>query len=87
MDVYYGNKNPTIMHYFSATRLVITATDRGTPRLDGSATLTVIITDLNDNSPMIPLPREIRVPEGKSFTEDLIIPHIITTGRMLMVAQ
>ncbi|XP_019750237.1 protocadherin-16-like [Hippocampus comes] len=45
------------------TKLVVTATDRGTPRLAGSATLTVIIIDLNDNRPMIPLPREIRVPE------------------------
>lgn len=49
-----------------ALRLVVTATDRGTPRLAGSATLTVIITDLNDNSPMIPLPQEIHVPESKS---------------------
>lgn len=46
------------------------ATDRGTPRLAGSATLTVIIIDLNDNSPTIPLPREIRVPEGKSTSDD-----------------
>lgn len=52
----------------SGYRLVITATDRGAPRLAGSATLTVIIIDLNDNSPMIPLPREIHVPEGKIFT-------------------
>lgn len=49
-----------------ALRLVVTATDRGSPRLAGSATLTVIITDLNDNSPMIPLPQEIHVPESKS---------------------
>ncbi|KAM9811387.1 protocadherin-16-like [Syngnathus typhle] len=48
---------------WTQTKLVVTATDRGTPRLAGSATLTVIIVDLNDNSPMIPLPREIRVPE------------------------
>ncbi|XP_077397746.1 protocadherin-16-like [Festucalex cinctus] len=48
---------------WTQTKLVVTATDRGTPRLAGSATLTVIIIDLNDNSPMIPLPREIRVPE------------------------
>lgn len=48
-----------------ALRLVVTATDRGSPRLAGSATLTVIITDLNDNSPMIPLPQEIHVPESK----------------------
>ncbi|KAM9852933.1 protocadherin-16-like [Aulostomus maculatus] len=57
---------------WTQTKLVITATDRGTPRLAGSATLTVIIIDLNDNSPMIPLPREIRVPE------DTLIGTVIT---------
>ncbi|MFT7803874.1 protocadherin-16-like [Arapaima gigas] len=46
------------------TKLVVTATDRGSPRLAGSATLTVIIVDVNDNSPTIPLPREVRVPEN-----------------------
>ncbi|XP_062870185.1 protocadherin-16-like [Trichomycterus rosablanca] len=45
-------------------KLVITATDRGSPKLSGSATLTVIIVDLNDNSPTIPLPREVHVPEN-----------------------
>ncbi|XP_051534406.1 protocadherin-16 [Myxocyprinus asiaticus] len=49
---------------WTQTNLVITATDRGTPRLAGSATLTVIIIDLNDNSPTIPAPREVRVPEN-----------------------
>lgn len=56
-------------HSFCRSRLVVTATDRGTPRLAGSATLTVIIIDLNDNSPMIPLPQKIRVPEGKSASQ------------------
>lgn len=46
-------------------RLVVTATDRGSPRLAGSATLTVIIVDQNDNSPTIPLPQEVRIPESK----------------------
>ncbi|KAG7471220.1 hypothetical protein MATL_G00122070 [Megalops atlanticus] len=49
---------------WTQTKLVVTATDRGSPRLAGSATLTVIIVDLNDNSPTIPMPREIRVPEN-----------------------
>ncbi|KAJ7995813.1 hypothetical protein DPEC_G00248480 [Dallia pectoralis] len=49
---------------WTQTKLVVTATDRGTPRLAGSASLTVIIVDLNDNSPAIPLPREITVPEN-----------------------
>ncbi|XP_071780873.2 protocadherin-16-like [Centroberyx gerrardi] len=57
---------------WTQTKLVVTATDRGTPRLAGSATLTVIIIDLNDNSPTIPLPREIRVPE------DTLIGTVIT---------
>ncbi|KAM6985192.1 protocadherin-16 [Aplochiton taeniatus] len=49
---------------WTSTKLVITATDRGSPRLAGSATLTVIIVDQNDNSPTIPLPKEIRIPEN-----------------------
>ncbi|XP_056330520.1 protocadherin-16 [Danio aesculapii] len=49
---------------WTQTNLVIMATDRGSPRLAGSATLTVIIVDLNDNSPTIPVPREVRVPEN-----------------------
>ncbi|XP_035010290.2 protocadherin-16-like [Hippoglossus stenolepis] len=58
---------------WTQTKLVVTATDRGSPRLAGSATLTVIIIDLNDNSPMIPLHREIHVPE------DTLIGTVITT--------
>ncbi|XP_043928153.1 protocadherin-16 [Protopterus annectens] len=46
------------------TRLVVTATDRGTPRLVGTATLTVVVMDLNDNSPTIPLPRDVHIPEN-----------------------
>ncbi|KAM4619841.1 protocadherin-16 [Polymixia lowei] len=49
---------------WTQTKLVVTATDRGSPRLAGSATLTVIIVDQNDNSPTIPLPREVRIPEN-----------------------
>ncbi|TRY65999.1 hypothetical protein DNTS_003779, partial [Danionella cerebrum] len=49
---------------WTQTNLVVMATDRGNPRLAGSATLTVIIIDLNDNSPTIPVPREIRIPEN-----------------------
>ncbi|XP_076876271.1 protocadherin-16 [Brachyhypopomus gauderio] len=46
------------------TKLVITATDRGSPKLAGSATVTVVIIDRNDNSPTIPLPKDVRVPEN-----------------------
>ncbi|XP_067889067.1 protocadherin-16-like [Heterodontus francisci] len=46
------------------TQLLLTATDRGMPRLVGTATLTVIVLDLNDNSPTIPLPHVVRVPEN-----------------------
>uniref|UniRef100_A0A3Q2QUY0 Protocadherin-16 n=1 Tax=Fundulus heteroclitus TaxID=8078 RepID=A0A3Q2QUY0_FUNHE len=49
---------------FTKTKLVVTATDRGSPRLAGLATLTVIIVDQNDNSPTIPLPQEVRIPEN-----------------------
>lgn len=53
--------------FFCPLRLVVTATDRGSPRLAGSATLTVIIVDQNDNSPTIPLPQEVRIPESEHF--------------------
>lgn len=59
----YGQKWPKRVFY--SVRLVVTATDRGNPRLAGQATLTVIVVDLNDNSPTIPLPREIRVAESE----------------------
>ncbi|KAG9264637.1 protocadherin-16-like [Astyanax mexicanus] len=49
---------------WTQTKLVVMATDRGSPRLAGSATLTVIIVDLNDNRPTIPIPGEVRVPEN-----------------------
>ncbi|KAL4608577.1 protocadherin-16-like [Arapaima gigas] len=57
---------------WTQTKLVVTATDRGNPRLAGTATLTVIIVDLNDNSPTIPLPREIRVPENTLIGTEII---------------
>ncbi|XP_030055623.1 protocadherin-16 [Microcaecilia unicolor] len=49
---------------WSQTQLVVTAMDRGSPPLIGSAVLTVLVMDLNDNSPTIPLPREVHVPEN-----------------------
>ncbi|XP_007441203.1 protocadherin-16 [Python bivittatus] len=49
---------------WAQTRLVLTATDRGHPPLVGSATLTVVVMDLNDNSPTIPAPWEVRVAEN-----------------------
>uniref|UniRef100_A0ACB8FH05 Uncharacterized protein n=1 Tax=Sphaerodactylus townsendi TaxID=933632 RepID=A0ACB8FH05_9SAUR len=49
---------------WAQTRLVLTAMDRGSPPLMGSATLTVVVMDVNDNSPSIPAPWEVRVPEN-----------------------
>ncbi|XP_045146467.1 protocadherin-16 [Echinops telfairi] len=48
---------------WAETRLVLMATDRGSPALVGSATLTVMVIDTNDNRPTIPQPWELRVPE------------------------
>ncbi|XP_056408915.1 protocadherin-16 [Hyla sarda] len=48
---------------WSEARLVVTATDRGSPPLTGSATLTLIVMDVNDNSPTIPLQLELSIPE------------------------
>lgn len=47
------------------SRLVLMATDRGSPALVGSATLTVMVIDTNDNHPTIPQPWELRVSEGE----------------------
>ncbi|XP_038595774.1 LOW QUALITY PROTEIN: protocadherin-16 [Tachyglossus aculeatus] len=48
---------------WAETRLVVMATDRGSPPLVGSATLTVMVLDVNDNRPTIPRPWELRVSE------------------------
>lgn len=55
----------TSVNLVLARSLVVTAVDRGTPPLVGSATLTVVVMDINDNSPTIPFPWEVRVPESK----------------------
>ncbi|XP_075437675.1 protocadherin-16-like [Ascaphus truei] len=49
---------------WSQTRLVVMATDRGSPPLTGSTTLTVVVMDVNDNSPTIPHQWELSVPEN-----------------------
>lgn len=43
------------------------ATDKGSPALVGSATLTVLVVDTNDNRPTIPQPWELRVSEGEGW--------------------
>ncbi|XP_006770135.1 PREDICTED: protocadherin-16 [Myotis davidii] len=48
---------------WAETRLVLMATDRGSPALVGSATLTVMVIDTNDNRPTIPQPWELQVSE------------------------
>ncbi|XP_068122568.1 protocadherin-16 [Hyperolius riggenbachi] len=48
---------------WSKARLVVTATDRGTPSLTGSAVLTLVVMDVNDNSPTIPVQMELSVRE------------------------
>uniref|UniRef100_A0A8C1TQ36 Protocadherin-16 n=1 Tax=Cyprinus carpio TaxID=7962 RepID=A0A8C1TQ36_CYPCA len=58
---------------WTKAQLVIKATDRGSPKLVGTATITVIIVDLNDNSPTIPVPREIRVPENSLIGTEITL--------------
>lgn len=44
--------------------MVITATDRGTPRLTGSLTLEISLTDVNDNDPVVTGVYKTTVPEN-----------------------
>ncbi|XP_048738793.2 protocadherin Fat 4-like [Ostrea edulis] len=45
-------------------QMVITATDRGTPRLTGSLTLEISLTDVNDNDPVVTGVYKTTVPEN-----------------------
>lgn len=60
------------------------ATDRGSPALVGSATLTVMVIDTNDNRPTIPQPWELRVSEGedsvKREVQRVVEQHIPLLG-------
>uniref|UniRef100_A0A8C2K0P0 Protocadherin-16 n=1 Tax=Cyprinus carpio TaxID=7962 RepID=A0A8C2K0P0_CYPCA len=58
---------------WTQAQLLIKATDRGSPKLVGTATITVIIVDLNDNSPTIPVPREVRVPENSLIGTEITL--------------
>ncbi|KAI7793262.1 putative protocadherin-16 [Triplophysa rosa] len=58
---------------WTQAKLVIKATDRGSPKLVGTATITVIIVDLNDNSPTIPIPREVRIPENSLIGTEITL--------------
>uniref|UniRef100_A0A8C1ZWP9 Protocadherin-16 n=1 Tax=Cyprinus carpio TaxID=7962 RepID=A0A8C1ZWP9_CYPCA len=58
---------------WTQAQLLIKATDRGSPKLEGTATITVIIVDLNDNSPTIPVPREVRVPENSLIGTEITL--------------
>ncbi|CAH2226238.1 protocadherin-16 [Pelobates cultripes] len=56
---------------WSQTRLVVTATDRGSPPLTGSATLTVVVKDVNDNRPTIPLQWELSIREDAHIGSEI----------------
>lgn len=57
------------MLHLTMSRLVLMATDRGSPALVGSATLTVMVIDTNDNRPTIPQPWELQVSEGEGWVK------------------
>ncbi|XP_040282633.1 protocadherin-16 [Bufo bufo] len=56
---------------WSEARLVVTATDRGSPSLTGSATLTLVVMDVNDNSPTIPLQLELTILEDAHIGSEI----------------
>eukprot|EP00079_Xenopus_tropicalis_P032103 XP_017945874.1 PREDICTED: protocadherin-16 [Xenopus tropicalis] len=57
---------------WSQAHLVVIATDRGSPPLTSSATLTVLVTDVNDNSPTTPLQLELSVPEDAVIGSEIL---------------
>ena len=57
---------------------MVTATDGGQPSLSGSYSLTVKVTDVNDNAPVITIdPNELTVPENQS--PSLLVVNITAT--------
>ncbi|XP_062910893.1 protocadherin-16-like [Mobula hypostoma] len=66
-------------------QLRLTATDRGIPRLVGTATLSIIILDLNDNSPTIPVPHEVQVAENTAIGSEItkVTGNDVDSGPML----
>lgn len=48
----------------NAYKLTVMATDEGTPQMTGTATVRVIVVDVNDNRPSFPPPNAINVREG-----------------------
>ncbi|XP_064829051.1 protocadherin gamma-A11-like [Oncorhynchus masou masou] len=53
---------------FRSFKVHVVARDNGSPPLSGNVTVSVFITDVNDNSPQILYP----APEGKSFMTELV---------------
>ena len=49
-------------------RLVVQATDRGSPALSGTAVIRVQVVDVNDNRPAIPPMRPVVVAESKTIS-------------------
>ncbi|XP_008579802.1 PREDICTED: protocadherin-16 [Galeopterus variegatus] len=73
---------------WAETRLVLMATDRGSPALVGSATLTVMVIDTNDNRPTIPQPWELRVSEDALLGSEIaqVTGNDVDSGPVLWYA-
>ncbi|KAM4796295.1 protocadherin-16 [Rhinophrynus dorsalis] len=57
---------------WSQARLVVIAADRGSPPLTSSVTLTVIVMDVNDNSPTIPIQLDLSIREDAVIGSEII---------------
>ncbi len=52
--------------------VIVVAADNGTPRRSGTATLTVVTKDINDNLPSLVVQENITIIEGVNYTKPIL---------------